>query len=74
MAVSVLAGLHNIESFAFFFKFCAHKKVETWKGVWHEIFALRFSFHESVSPRPSPEYGGHFEFLQKFAEIFEGKG
>jgi hypothetical protein len=44
------------------------------KGVWHEIFDLRF-FHESVSTGPLSivYHEGHFEFLQKFVEIFESK-
>jgi hypothetical protein len=37
----------------------------------------RFSgfFHESIPPAPEiTSYRGHFEFLQKLAEIFESKG
>jgi hypothetical protein len=50
MAVSVLAGLHTIGSFALFFKFFTQEKVYFLKEVLHE-FRLTVFFHGSVSPR-----------------------
>ena len=44
------------------------------KGQCHEIFDLRFSFHESVSPTPLSIPLRPFHFFRKFAEIFAAPG
>ncbi len=45
------------------------------KGVWHEIFDIRFFrfFDELVFNCPQVSPWSHFEFLRKFSEIFERK-
>ncbi len=46
----------------------------SFKGVWHEIFDFRFFFMYEFPLGPWVNHGGRFEFLRKFAEIFEIKG
>jgi hypothetical protein len=44
------------------------------KGVWHEIFDFRFFVNQFTGLLCNISHWGHFEFLRKFADIFESKG
>ncbi len=62
---------HKIFASGFFHKSSVSKPLTiTLKGIWHEIFYLRFFFMNQFSPDPWISYWGHLEFLLKLSEIF----
>jgi hypothetical protein len=48
-----------------------HWHYQPLKGIWHEIFALRFFFMDQLPPGPWVSQWGHFEFwFEKSRQIF----
>jgi hypothetical protein len=52
----------------------ATQKENIRKGSLTRVFRLHYFFMNQRLPRTLVYLGAHFEFLQKFAEIFEYKG